>query len=154
MRAGTRLVRSVRVDLALPRRHPCETAGRIIGALGALCAAAFWGVMLIAALGILIDPGKGLAALVVLIAIPMGALASVLFVVSAADFVVLARRADTSMPWRVAATHAVMAVAIVWIGSAGAQRWLGAAALLVICATQLIAIRLFQMMPSQPSSQR
>jgi hypothetical protein len=141
------------VALALRRRNRCETAGRIIGATGGVCASAFWGLMLIAALSILIEPGNGIARLAVLVAIPFGAMAAMLFVVSVANVIVLARRADTSMPARVAGAHLMMAVLVV-LTSDGAQRLLAVGALLAICATQVVAIRLFQMTPSQASAQR
>lgn len=127
--------------------------GRIIGAAGGVCAAVGWGVLVFAVASLLIEPA-GLKKLVLVVAMPMGAMAAVLFVVAVADVVVLARRADTAMPWRVAATHFVMALALLWIGGGGPRAWVGAMSLFGICATQLIAIRLIQMTPSHASSQR
>ena len=137
-----------------PRRDHRERVGRIIGATGGVCASALWGFIVFAVLALLVEPASGLRGLVLIIAMPMGAIAAVLFVVSVADVIVLARRVDVGMPWRVAATHVVMALVVLGIGG-GAQAWLAASALLAISATQVIAIRLFrQMTPSHATSQR
>lgn len=136
------------------RAARCEKVGRAIGAIGGACASAVWGFLVFAAAALLIDPGTGLEGLVVIVAMPVGAMASVLFVASVANVIILARRADTSMPWRIAATHVVMALVILWIGGMGSSALLGALAMLAISATQVIAIRLFQMTPSHASPQR
>lgn len=136
-----------------PRRHRREHVGRIIGATGGVCASALWGFIVFSALALLMEPASGVRGLVLIVAMPMGAMAAVLFVVSVADVIVLARRVDVGMPWRVAATHVVMALVVLWIGG-GTRAWLGASALLAISATQVIAIRLFQMTPSHAASQR
>jgi hypothetical protein len=144
MNAGTRLVRA----LVMQRQR----VGRFIGATGAACAAAFWGFLALSMLALLLDPPTGWRGLVVLGAVPLGALAAVLLVVSVADVVVLARRVDIGMPWRVAAVHLVLAIVVLWGG--GLRAWFGASALLAVAATQVIAIRLFQMTPSHAASQR
>lgn len=135
------------VDLSPVQR---EKVGRFIGATGAVCASAIWGFIVFAVLALLIEPRRGLDKLVAIIAMPFGAIAAMLLVVSAATAITLVKRADTSMPWRIASTHLVMAVAALWIGGPG----LAVLAMLAIAATQVIAIRLLQTTPSHASSQR
>jgi hypothetical protein len=127
-----------------------EKVGRFIGATGAACASAIWGFLVFAALALLIEPHAGWRGLVVIIAMPMGALAAMFLVASVATVIILAKRADTSMPWRIATTHVVMAALGLWWGGPG----IAVFALLAIAATQLIAIRLLQTTPSHASSQR
>ena len=127
-----------------------EKVGRFIGATGAACASAIWGFLVFAALALLIEPHQGWRGLVLIIAMPLGAMAAVLLVASVATVIILAKRADTSMPWRIASTHLVMAGVALWAGGPG----LAALALLAIAGTQVIAIRLIQMTPSHASSQR
>ena len=131
------------------RCHRREKIGRLIGAIGGACASALWGFLVFAAVAILIEPGTGLEKLVVIVAMPVGVLASMLLVASVADVIILARRVDTSMPWRIASTHVVLALVMLWGGAV-----LGAIAMFAISATQIVAIRLFQMTPSHASSQR
>ena len=127
-----------------------EKVGRFIGATGAACASAIWGFLVFAVLALLIEPHHGWRGIILIIAMPMGAMAAVLLVASVATVIILAKRADTSMPWRIAATHVVMALVGLWIGGPG----IGVLALLAIAGTQVIAIRLLQTTPSHASSQR
>ena len=85
----------------------------------------------------------------VIIAMPFGVIAGMMFVVAFADLVVLVRRADRHIPWAVAAAHVALAVIALWTKQPKL-----ALAPLAIAATQIVALRLFQMMPSQASSQR
>ena len=129
------------------RPRTCRV-GRAIGATGAACATLLWGTFLLACVAMLLEPAsrRGLAAIV---AIPFGVLAALMFVVAVADLVVLVRRADQDLPWRVAAAHVLLAIFPLWLGHPTL-----ALAPLLIAGTQLVAVRLFQMMPSQPTSQR
>ena len=135
------------VDLTAVQR---QKVGRFIGATGAICASAIWGVIVFAVLALLVEPRGGWEKLVLIIAMPFGALAAMLLVASVATAITLVKRADTSMPWRIATTHVVMAVAALWIGGSG----LAVFALLAIAGTQMVAIRLIQTTPSHASSQR
>ena len=127
------------------RRH---SVGRAIGATGAACATLLWGALLIAFLGLLIEP-HGRFGFMLVIAMPFGVIAAMMLVVAVADLVVLVRRVDKDLPWRVAGAHVLLAILALWWGQT-----MAAIATLLIAATQVIAVRLFQMMPSQPSSQR
>jgi hypothetical protein len=122
--------------------------GRAIGATGAACATLLWGALLIAFLGLLIEP-QGRFGWMLVIMMPFGVIAAMMFVVAVADLVVLVRRADRDLPWRVAGAHGLLAILGLWRGHV-----MLAIAPLLIAGTQLVALRLFQMMPSQPSSQR
>ena len=129
---------------------PCRSdrVGRVIGASGAACATLLWGALLLGFVAMLIEPG-GRHKWAVVIAMPFGVIAAMMFAVAVADLVVLVRRADQSLPWRVGGAHAFLAILALWSG-----HMMLAIAPLLIAGTQLVAIRLFQMMPSQPSSQR
>jgi hypothetical protein len=144
MRAGTRLVRRVRVTHQRRQR-----LGRIVGGAGAVVASLFWGVLVLAVVSLLIEP-TDFERFVLIFAIPMGVLASVLFVVCLIDVVVLARRVDVGNPWRVASLHVLMTVVLLWMRGS----LLVAAIPASIAVSQIIAIRLFQMTPSQASSHR
>ena len=129
-----------------------QRVGRFIGATGAACAALFWGFIVLSVIALLLEPNPGWRALGLIIAMPMGVLSAMLLTVSVYDVIVLARRADVAMPWRVAAVHLLLAVAVLYLD--GTRAWLAAGALLAVAATQMIAIRLFQMTPSHAASQR
>jgi hypothetical protein len=122
--------------------------GRAIGATGAACATLLWGALLLAFLGLLIEP-QGRFGFMLVVMMPFGVIAAMMFVVAVADLVVLVRRPDKDLPWRVAGAHVLLAILGLWWGHAAL-----AIAPLLIAGTQLVALRLFQMMPSQPSSQR
>jgi hypothetical protein len=122
--------------------------GRAIGATGAACATLLWGALLLAFLGLLIEP-QGRFGFMLVVMMPFGVIAAMMFVVAVADLVVLVQRPDKDLPWRVAGAHVLLAILGLWWGHAAL-----AIAPLLIAGTQLVALRLFQMMPSQPSSQR
>ena len=118
-----------------------QRVGRFIGATGAACATLFWGFIVLSAIAMLLEPPTGWRAIGLLFALPFGVLAAMLLTVSAYDLV-----------GRVAAVHLVLAVLLIY--TQGTRAWVAVGALLAVVATQVIAIRLFQMTPSQASSQR
>ncbi|MDQ3339052.1 MAG: hypothetical protein M4D80_28155 [Myxococcota bacterium] len=129
-----------------------QWVGRFIGATGAACASLLWGFIVLSVIALLLEPSSGWRTLGLIIAMPVGAVAAVLLIISVADVIVLARGADVAMPWRVAGMHLCLAVVVLWGG--GTRAWLAASVLLAVSATQVIAIRIFQMTPSHASSQR
>lgn len=123
--------------------------GRIIGTTGGVVAAGLWGFLLFGCLAWLIDPPHGLERLAILGILPLAVIAAPIFVVSVGDVIVLARRVDTTMPWRVGSVHLVLALILGY-----RHAWLPALGLFAISASQLLAIRLFQLTPSHALSQR
>jgi hypothetical protein len=118
-----------------------QQLGRFIGATGAGCASLLWTVVVLGAIAAFLEPKF----IDVIIAIPVGALAVVLLVVSVWDVAVLVQRAEIELPWRVGVMHVAMAIFVLYfVGSV-----LIGGALLAIAATQMIAIRLIQVTPSQ-----
>ncbi len=132
MHAGTRLVH--RPDM---RR---ERVGRLVGAIGGACASLMWGLLLLGCLAWLLDPPRGLAGIAIIGILPISVIAVLLFVASVASVVVLYRRADTQMPWRVGTVHLLLALVIAysWKG------WIVALVFITIAASQLVAIHLMR----------
>ena len=121
-----------------------EQLGRLVGLLGAAIALLFWGMALVAIAGELVT---GVAAL----GIPLVLLASLQVAFAAADAALLARRVEVGIPWTLAASHVVIALALLGLGHA----WGIVCVLVAIAATQMIALWLFgQITPSHASSQR
>jgi hypothetical protein len=125
-----------------------ERLGRIIGATGAGCATLLWAFLALSFLAFLVDAdsfGFG-----IIIGLPVVLLSSTFAVVAASDLAALLRRADRLVPWRLATTHAVLAIVLLW-----AQAWIPGLVVGAIAATQFVALQLFrQMTPSQPAPQR
>lgn len=94
---------------------------------------------------------SGLRGAEVVLLIPLCLIPELLFGVSVADVIVLARRPDTNLPWRVGGSHVLLAILLAFVPGGS---WVSALVLFGIGATQMIAIWLFQMTPSQASSQR
>lgn len=123
--------------------------GRIVGGAGAAAAMVAWGIASLSTIAYLMTPKRGLEGLGVIFVIPAAPIACGMCLVSTLALFALARRADRTSPWLLAAMHGLVALAA-WTADAPALL-LGS---LAVVATQLVALRCFQMMPSQPSSQR
>lgn len=121
-----------------------ERVGRIIAGAGGACAAVLWSLVLFGSVLLLMEPPNlGRFALVFLI--PMSPLVMMLVVASILDVVVLWRRADRRMPWRIGWVHLVLAVGCAVMGR---HAWPAAMIFAAIGASQLLALRLFQITPS------
>ena len=129
-----------------------QRVGRFIGATGAACASLFWGFIVLSVIVMLLEPPTGWRGIALIFALPMGVLAAMLLTVSVHDVIVLWRRTDFVAPGRVAVMH--LAIALLLLYMQGMRAWIAVGALLAVSATQVIAIRLFQMTPSHASSQR